>query len=463
MKRNSKLISVFSSLAFMALLAQNAVATPPIISIATSPVPSKRGLCYNSFSEGELKLLANSKVTWAYNWAPAANEPEGIGPGKPLEFMPMIWGAGDNMLEEADAYLSTHPGVKVILGINEPMMKTEGYGGCDTSPYDAAIFWPKLEALAEKYNLEIGGPALTWGFEPLSDGKIYSPVGWTDAFIRQYKKLYKKEPRMDYIVLHSYMDYPSAVLGFCEEYAKIYKKKIILTEFCAWSSNPNEKIHKSRDAQISSMTQKVEAMEHDPNIVGYCWFMSHGDPNAMPYYAIFPDKDRSGKLTELGKVYLYMSACDKNIYYTVNAPIPAAEYVASSNYDLDIGGKKWEEGTRFALPIGLETASDEMKTVDGKRMELQIGGLTNRRYAEYQINFPEERAYIFNLRIALDKKQTFVFTCDGKEIGSAMLEPTDKKWQTVPIELNVPAGQHVIRITSKGGAKFSKLYWFEIN
>lgn len=425
--------------------------------------PTKRGMCYNHFTPEEEAVMLNSKVTWCYNWAQAPGE-KNIGPESSVEFMPMIWGAGEDfdlMMNQAREYLSKTPGVKVLLGFNEPMMKNK-YGGCDLTPLEAAKLWPQIEDLAKEFNLELASPALTWGFEALSDGKIYgAPEEWLDTFIAEYKKINGKEPHFDYLVLHSYMDYPSAVMWFCDKYSDYYNKKVLLTEFCAWDQDPNQMPHQSLEAQISSMTQKVEAMDNDEKVAGYAWFMSHAAVDSMPYNSVFTKFKGKGDLTELGKVYLYMSDCDKSKWFNTNEIIPAYLYVSSSNYNMTVGEKP-EDGKRFSTPINIESASDKGNKKLDVKIPLQLGDFSNKRFANYQVKIPESKTYTLNLRILSNKEQIFVISSNGKEILSKEIPSTKNKWKTISLEIDLEAGDNEIQIKTLGNAKTVKFNWFTI-
>ena len=421
---------------------------------------NKRGMCYNFFTPQEVAVMDTSKVTWCYNWAQSPQED----PASKMEFMPMVWGAGKDfeaMVSAARAYLSTHSEVKVLLGFNEPMMKNQ-YGGCDLTPAEAAKLWPKLEALAKEFNIELASPALTWGFEKLSDGKIYgAPEEWMNAFIKAYKKKNRRAPRFDYLVLHSYMDYPSAVMWFCDKYSQMYNKKVLLTEFCAWDQDQNQTPHKSAAEQMSSMTQKVEAMDNDPNVAGYAWFMSHAAVDTVPFNSVFTQFKSDGSLTPLGKVYLNMSTCDKSVWYKPGDKIAASEYVASSNYNMTVGEKP-EDGVRFNTCIGIDVADEDARESD-EAFPLMLGNFSNRRFADYQIEFSEDKTYSLELRILSDKPQIFTVLCDGESVYSAELEATGEKWKTVTVPVTLKNGLHTIRIKTEGNARTVKFYWFRFN
>lgn len=268
----------------------------------------KRGLCYNSLTETEAAVLSKSKVSWVYNWgeSPSESEEKYFASNKNLSFMPMAWGKNFDEVK-LRKYLSAHPETKYLLTFNEPMM-TSNVGGCNMSPENAAKLWPRLEKIATDYNLFLVSPALTYGYEKIEDGKIYgTPESWLDEFILEYKKMFSKKPRFDYLALHCYMDYSSATLWFCNTYATKYSKKVFLTEFCAWDGDQNQTPHQSAEEQCKSMIEKIDALDKNKNVAYYAWFMSHGNITTVPYNSIFDygvnDANRNGRLTELGKKY----------------------------------------------------------------------------------------------------------------------------------------------------------------
>ncbi|MBP3773084.1 MAG: hypothetical protein J6I53_10415 [Treponema sp.] len=428
-------------------------------SFGESRLPSKRGLCYNELTAGELAVLKAGKVTWGYNWAPG-DATEGIGGGK-FAFMPMIWGAGEDfedMFSKAEEYLASHPEAEFLLGFNEPMMKN-AYGGCDLTPHDAAVLWVRLEELAKKYGLALVSPALTWGFEPLTgDGKVYgAPEEWMDAWAAEFKALHGREPHYDYVALHSYMDYPSAVMWFCDHYSAYFKKPVLLTEFCAWDSDQNQTPHKSPEGQISSMTQKVEALESDENVAGYAWFMSHAEVDKVPFNSVFLKKGGNGAMTYLGTIYVNQSALDKSRWYATGEQIPAYCYVSSSNYNTTVG-EKAEDGVRFNTPLGISVNTDKKSA---ETIPLELGDFTSRRFADYQVRVDASKDYKLTLRYQADKEQQLFVSSDGKEIFHGVLKPS-KKWREATFTVPLEKGEQIIQLKSLGNAKSAKIVWFSL-
>lgn len=422
-------------------------------------LPAKRGLCYNELNEAELSALKEGGVAWGYNWAGSEENPE-IG-GDAFAFMPMVWGGGEDfedMFSKAEAYLSSHPEAEFLLGFNEPMMKNQ-YGGCDMTPHEAALLWPRLEKLAEKYKVALVSPALTWGFEPLTgDGKIYvAPEDWMNAWAEEYKALYGRLPHYDYLALHSYMDYPSAVMWFCNHYSAYFNKPVLLTEFCAWDSDQNQTPHKSEQGQISSMSQKIEALDANENVAGYAWFMSHAEVTKVPYNSVFIQKGADGKMTRLGKIYSHQSRLDKKKIFTNGDIIPACSYVSSSNYNTTVG-EKAEDGVRFNTPLGIDLNSDKKSE---KNIPLEIGDFTSRRFASYLVNVAESKTYTLTVRYQSDKEQQLFVTAGGKEVLHGLLKPV-KKWSQASFEISLEEGEQIIQLKSLGNAKSVKLVWFSI-
>ncbi len=267
---------------------------------------NKRGLCYNSLNEAEIKVLSDSKVKWVYNWGtnPTAQE-DALFTEYGITFIPMMWGlSNSNALANLRTYYRNHPECKYLLGYNEPNLGAS-VGGSGITPSAAARDWKNLEDIADEFGLALVGPALQYSGETLSDGKIYdTPKSWMDAFIKSYKALYEKEPRFDYFCLHCYMNWPSAQSGYVKEYVKEYGKKVWLTEFCAWEYN-NGGQNESVAAQTSSMVEKIEFLDSYDGADKYAWFMSSQNTNQIPFNSLFPKVNSDGSLTSLGEEYLY--------------------------------------------------------------------------------------------------------------------------------------------------------------
>lgn len=268
---------------------------------------NKRGLCYNSLNEAEVKVLADSNVKWVYNWGthPSSKEDE-LFKEYGILYIPMQWGRTTaQSIAELRTYYESHPECKYILGFNEPNLGA-GVGGSGITPAQAASDWVNIEKIAEDFDLEIIGPALQYSGEQLSDGKVYStPESWMNAFITEYKKLYGRDPEYDYFCLHCYMNWPAAQEGYIKNYVKMYGKKVWLTEFCAWEYD-NGGQNESAAKQKASMVEKVDFLDAYAGADKYAWFMSSQHTSDIPFNSLFTKTGSDGSLTVVGESYLYL-------------------------------------------------------------------------------------------------------------------------------------------------------------
>ncbi|MBP5318266.1 MAG: hypothetical protein J6Y77_02560 [Paludibacteraceae bacterium] len=401
----------------------------------------KRGTCFNNLPQTVADTLTRGALRWGYNWA-ASPSGSYIGKGRMLNFYPMQWGAF-SALTGLESSLKSR-GADIILGFNEPMM-TGRDGGCAMTPKRAAELWPQLEELALKYHVKLASPALTYGYEAIEGVKYGSPEAWMDKFISEYKKLYDgRTPRFDYLVLHSYMNWPAAVDGYVSKYAKRYKVKVLLTEFCAWEqgSDPWNNINNLEKTlfpdfsfQQASMTQKVEAMDQNPNVAGYAWFNAPGSANSIPWNAVYT----GSRPTELGKVYAYMSTSNTEKYYQMGVFIPAAQYVTSSNYDKSLSDAF---ANRIIYGASTDTEFREVLPVELRRFMSPC-------FANYLINVPEAGNYTITLRFCSTGATTIVATCGSSSVLAEMTS-TNGQWVDRTFNISLPAGQQALQFAATG-------------
>ena len=79
-----------------------------------------------------------------------------------MDYVPMTWNGGfdENKIRQ---YFTDHPGAKYLLGFNEPNFKAQA----NMTPKQAAEIWPRLEKIAEDFDLELVGPALNYSPDAL--------------------------------------------------------------------------------------------------------------------------------------------------------------------------------------------------------------------------------------------------------------------------------------------------------
>lgn len=352
-----------------------------------SDITKKRGFGYNNLNTAQVDALSqDGKVTWAYNWAITPDSSNSIGAGE-VAYIPMIWG-GSFDETRLRAYLDANKDrVKCLLGFNEPNMGGNE-GGCYMLPKTAAELWPKLEKIAEDYDLYLISPAMTYSGATLSDGKNYgTPESWLDEFIIEYKKRNDgKAPRMDYIALHSYMMWAGSVNeGYADKYAKMYGRKIFMTEFCSWWDNEGK--DNSEAVQVQEMAQKIEAMDQNPNVAAYAWFMADGEYNNRPWNCLFKGK-KSSQLSLAGKVYAYLGNT-KGKRFNAGETIPVYEYTTSSNYNRAKGEKGYDNRWK---------AISENDDAQSKANVQFVLTFQKGNYANYAVNVPAAGEYKITVR-----------------------------------------------------------------
>lgn len=398
-----------------------------VLVISAQPAKSyKRGVSENQFVyEAEIHSLSPG-VTWFYNWGNTPNwqVQNVVGPGQEMEFVPMIWSANFNETNLRN-YLTQHPGVKYLLGYNEPNFRSQA----NMTPDSAAQLWPIVEQIARDFNLKLVAPALNYSGEALADGNVYQPEQWMDAFLAAYP-----EAHFDYLALHCYMNSASAQKSYVENFAKKYGKQVWLTEFCSWEGTVDS------IAQQRAMVQKVRDLELSPYVYRYAWFKARGGASA-PYYRLvyIPNvatgQPAPGTLTNTGKIYTYLSSFDSTYYYIPNELIPATNFV------------------NFSDGVTVEVNNDSESD-----LPLQISQFDVYASADYLVEIPADGNYKLQLRLSSRK---FLFDpklrleVDGETVveqvlPSTITSGTDDNWKTQEITgITLSAGKHRITIKSR--------------
>ncbi len=397
----------------------------------------KRGVSENQFIyEAEIHALTPG-VSWFYNWGNTPNwqVQNVVGPGTQMEYIPMTWSANFNETN-LRAYLTEHPGVKYLLGYNEPNFRSQA----NMTPDSAARLWPIVEQIARDFNLKLVAPALNYSGEALADGKVYQPEQWMDAFLAAYP-----EAHFDYLALHCYMNNANAQISYVENFAKKYGKQVWLTEFCSWEGTVDS------IAQQRAMVQKVRDLELSPYVYRYAWFKARGYETA-PYYRLLHIPKLStglpepGTLTNAGKIYTYLSPFDTTYYYAPNEVIPATNFV------------------NFSDNVMVEVSNDAEST-----LPLQISTFDVYASAEYLIEVPADGKYTLQLRLSSRK---FLFDpklrleVDGENVIEQVLPATittgtNDNWKTQEITgFTLSAGKHRIALKSRQSTT-CKVQWLK--
>lgn len=401
-------------------------------------------------------------VSWIYNWgvAPTGSATNiGQGEGK-IAFLPMCWNGSFNETTIRN-YLSQHQGeVKYLLAFNEPNLSWN-VGGAQMTPQQAADAWPKVKQIAKDYGLEIVAPALNFTGDKVGD-RIWEPFAWYDEFFRLVP-----ESDIDYLAFHSYMNWYSAVnwvateyfytdkenndlfsttnrakypnlVSFMENYktANGHFPRMFLTEFCSWEGDKDGYVS-SINSQIDQMTQKLQKLEKSDLVAGYAWFMGNMSqaPSVYPYNSVFKSNTANSELSDLGKVYVYMSSFDTEKWYNAGETILAKDYIDAS---MDNQQPKIRPNTETGSSIPLQ-------------VEWQSGSWT-----AYQMNLPSDATYTLTLHMKSTVANDFriyrnALGAANKKLDTT-LPSTNGVWQDVTAKVTLPAGEQTLLLYNMGSS-----------
>lgn len=382
----------------------------------------KRGIAYGYHSPEDLAILS-PEVSWWYNWseAPESAVAEVFG-NYGFEFVPMTWNGNFNETK-LRGFLANHQETKYLLAFNEPNFLNQA----SMTPTAAAAQWPRLEAIADDYNLKISSPAVNYcGSCVQENGITYTdPIKYLDDFFAACPGC-----RVDYIATHCYMNTVSALQWYIGLYKK-YGKPVWLTEFAGWE--PNGNISDLND-QISFMMGAVDYLESDTSVFRYSWFIGRGSGiNTYPFIDIL---GANGQLTELGKIYKQMP-------------------VHNPDQLIDIPGTIEAENYNTMKGILIE------KTMD-------ISGFANVAYIEsgdwldYKINVTEANEYDIRFRFASTKVCGLNILIDGSYVRTQNFPNTNgwQNWHTVFNKITLSTGIHTLRL--QAGTDGFNLNWVHI-
>lgn len=438
MKRNLLVALIFVALGFLSL------------SVEAQPKQrsEKRGVAEEQFAyPAEIHALSPG-VCWTYNWGtgPNNNLKEYLGPGKEMEFIPMAWNIGSSK-DAIRAYYKANPDSKYLLGYNEPNLADQS----NITPAQAVEDWPNLEAIANEFNLKLVSPAMSYTGSAINDGKVWQPFDWMDEFLKLFKEKYGREPKMDYIAIHTYMNGADPTLGFVQQWIDRYGKQIWVTEFAAGENNPDSL------TQVRGMIKKVEGLERNPGVFRYAWFKATSGSrwvDRSPYWRLLikpnlrTHKPAAGTMTGQGVVYTYMSTFDDTYYYKPGETVMAKDYVSSNG-------------------IGLEVSVDTLPTSKNTHLAVEFG---NSNSADYLINVPTAGTYTFTFRYSdrssATRAQVLDLSVDGSSVGTVRLAPTgtyrssDDVYAITSTQINLPAGKHRLTFSGTQPINHARVTWF---
>ena len=421
----------------------------------------KRGVCWDEksqqLSDAPIAKMAPG-VAWIYNWGVAPTGSSSL-LGTEMSFLPMTWN-GDFDETKLRQYLTQHLGeVKYLLAFNEPNLQYSA-GGAAMTPQQAANAWSKVEQVAADFGLEIVAPALNFSGDKVGD-RVWDPFAWYDEFFRLVP-----DAKVDYLCFHSYMNWYSAVNWVASEYfytdkddnlmtpanrakypnlvafmdnyktAHGHYPRMFLTEFCSWETNSYPyQAGITRDFQIDQMTQKLQKLEQSDMVAGYAWFMGNvsGGYGSFPYMSIFQTNTAGSELSDLGKVYVYMSSFDKEKYYTTGETILAKDYINASMDD-QVPRVRPNSESGSDIPLQVEWRSGS--------------------WTAYQVNLPSDGEYTLTLHMKSSAGNRFHIYDGAIDAANKLLDTTlsstSGAWQDVTTQVVLTAGSHTLLLYNMG-------------
>jgi Glycosyl hydrolase catalytic core len=155
----------FSTLLVASAMATAAFAAPTPKTKTKRATNAKKGAAYNDIDL--VKLVTDA--SWAYNWNYAVDGtlPDGV------EFVPMMWGTGDEDVWTTNVETALANGATAILGFNEP----DDSGQANLTPAEAAAAY-KEYITPYKDQAELVAPAVTNGAAPMG-------LTWLEEYLEE--------------------------------------------------------------------------------------------------------------------------------------------------------------------------------------------------------------------------------------------------------------------------------------
>ena len=394
----------------------------------------KRGIAYGmgggqpALSMDDLGALSGG-LKWWYNWRRTPNNSIESSYSKDgFDFVPMAWGRNFNDAEIRN-YLNDHPQVKYLLGFNEPNFQSQA----NMTPAQAAAEWPRLEAIAQEYGLELVSPAVNFSPGDVDipgtedDG---SPWAYLDAFFEECDGC-----QVDHIAVHGYMPSANAFKAYIEKFER-YGKPIWVTEWAAIDGGGAPNLQ----SQMSFLSDTTRWLENNDSVFRYSWFIARSRQGygQAPFNDILTD---NGSLAPLGEIY---------------TSIPSNDYVYIPEEIIEAEGAHQIQGFVFdQVPVE--------QTENFSHSEVKITSQNNSAYVEYKIYIEFAGNYYLNLRLSSPTTNTLQVDVNNRNLWSLNLWNTtsDDPWKTFSSDrVFFDKGNHVVRVYSDGAFAFN---WFKIS
>jgi len=230
----------------------------------------KRGIAFSDSTTSDLNQVANTAISWEYNWAvqPPANLPEGI------EHVPMQWGTdGIESFQASVAAL----GAQHVLGFNEP----DQAGQSNIDPSTAASLWTQYMNPLSDSGIKLGAPAVS-----------SAPAGLT--WLQGFMSACNGGCKIDFIPIHWY--------GEGSQYFIQYLATInaAFPNYNLWVTEYADTTMGDAGAVQSSLTDSISQMDSLAYVERYSWFDFSRSTTGMETNLL----DGNGNLNALGEAYI---------------------------------------------------------------------------------------------------------------------------------------------------------------
>lgn len=387
--------------------------------VSVMPKSAKRGVSFGFTNILDLPLLS-PYISWDYNWGNTPVDDAALWfDANEMDFCPMCWN-GNYSVDRIRAFVAAHPKTKYLLAFNEPNLTDQA----NMTPSKAAELWPPVVALAKELNLKLISPAMNYGtLAGYSD-----PIKWLDEF---FSKPGVSLDDVDGIAIHCYMSSSASVQGYVEMFEK-YHKPIWLTEFCAWDPAPG-----SYNTQMDYMCAVLNYLESHSTVFRYAWFMPRmsGKVESVPYNQLL-DHNYPPALTDLGRLFCYLSPMDSTVWLRADRPIYAAEYMRVRMYNMAMR----------------PTNDAEMVTAIG-RDGLMITNFAEGQQLSYQLYLPADTKEV-TLRYCGYANSICELLIDGQSANFINMPRNGSltEWTTATIAQPIKAGKHTITLSLFSGS-----------
>eukprot|EP01111_Echinosteliopsis_oligospora_P004319 TRINITY_DN1691_c0_g1_i1.p1 TRINITY_DN1691_c0_g1~~TRINITY_DN1691_c0_g1_i1.p1 ORF type:complete len:268 (+),score=54.44 TRINITY_DN1691_c0_g1_i1:103-906(+) len=218
------------------VLAEQANTTQPLIA-------TKLGVAWDN--NGNVSAWSQGKISWHYTWGPYKSSSD-------TEFVPMLWGPGQEGDFETQLKNGGFSGSTSVLGFNEP----DNSGQSNLSPQEAADIWNQyLQPLAGKYQL--GAPAVT---------SAPSGIPWLQQFFQACSGC-----RIDFIPIHWYGSSADAFESYVGQIHSTFNKPVWVTEWaCVQYSSSDPPC--DQQSVYDFMGQTTLFLDQQSYVQRYSWF-----------------------------------------------------------------------------------------------------------------------------------------------------------------------------------------------